>query len=92
MALGRTGMKTVTISMPESMKEFVETEVRTKGYGNVSEYFRELVRDAQTRASEARLQVLLLEGLSSGDDIQVTSEFWKDLRTEALSRLRDKQP
>ncbi len=37
-------MTTVTISMPESLREFVETQVRTKGYGNVSEYFRTLVR------------------------------------------------
>ena len=30
-------MTTVTISMPETLKAFVEEQVRTKGYGNVSE-------------------------------------------------------
>ena len=32
-------MTTVTISLPDSLKAFVDTQVSTKGYGNVSEYF-----------------------------------------------------
>ena len=41
-------MQTVTISLPESLKAFVETEVATKGFGNVSEYFRTLLREARS--------------------------------------------
>ena len=58
-------MTTVTISLPDSLKAFIDTEVATKGYGNVSEYVRGLLRDAQARAEEARLEALLLEGLAS---------------------------
>lgn len=58
-------MTTITISLPDSLKAFVETEVDTKGYGNVSEYFRTLLRDAQAKAQDARLEALLLEGLAS---------------------------
>ena len=58
-------MSTITISLPDSLKAFVETEVDTKGYGNVSEYFRTLLRDAQAKAKDARLEALLLEGLAS---------------------------
>ena len=54
-----------------------------KGYGNVSEYFRSLLRDAQKEEAEARLEALLLEGLAGGDDIPLTPEFWKDLKAEA---------
>ena len=32
-------MTTVTISLPESLREFVDRQVKTAGYGNVSEYF-----------------------------------------------------
>lgn len=76
-------MTTVTISMPESLKQFLEHEVQTKGYGNVSEYMRELLRQAQTRDAEARLEALLLEGLAGGEDIPLTPAFWQDLRTDA---------
>jgi antitoxin ParD1/3/4 len=76
-------MTTVTISMPESLKEFLEHEVETKGYGNVSEYMRELLRQAQAKDANARLEALLLEGLAGGDDIPVTPAFWKELKADA---------
>jgi antitoxin ParD1/3/4 len=76
-------MQTVTISLPESLKAFVETEVATKGFGNVSEYFRTLLREAQDRDAKARLEGLLLEGLASGKSKAVDKTFWADLRAEA---------
>ena len=76
-------MTTVTISLPESLKAFIDHQVATKGYGNVSEYFRSLLREAQKEEEDGRLEVLLLEGLASGDDVPVTPEFWKDLKAEA---------
>jgi antitoxin ParD1/3/4 len=76
-------MTTVTISLPDSLKQFIEREVRTKGYGNVSEYVRELLREAQQEANEAHLEALLLEGLQSGKDLPLTARFWRELRAEA---------
>ena len=76
-------MTTVTISLPESLKEFIDRQLATKGYGNVSECFRSLLRDAQKEEEDARLEALLLEGLASGADIPLTPEFWKDLKAEA---------
>ena len=58
-------MPTITISLPESLKTFVETQLTTKGFGNVSEYFRGLLREARAKEEEARLEALLLEGLAS---------------------------
>ena len=81
-------MTTVTISLPESLKEFVDVQVATKGYGNVSEYFRSLLREAQQKEADARLEALLLEGLASGDPIPVTKEFWTELRAEAVGRVQ----
>ena len=69
-------MTTVTISLPDSLKEFVDTQVATKGYGNVSEYFRSLLREAQQNEADARLEALLLEGLAS-ESIPLDEEFWK---------------
>jgi antitoxin ParD1/3/4 len=76
-------MTTVTISLPESLRAFIDHQLATKGYGNVSEYFRSLLREAQKEEEDGRLEVLLLEGLASGDDVPVTPEFWKDLKAEA---------
>jgi antitoxin ParD1/3/4 len=85
-------MTTVTISLPETLKTFIEEQLSTKGYGNVSEYFRSLLRDAQEREEEARIETLLLEGLTKGgDDIPITRAFWKELKTEALGLAKKHQ-
>jgi len=76
-------MTTVTVSMPDSLKEFLDREVATKGYGNVSEYIRSLLREAQAKESDARLYALLLEGMMSGEEIPVDEGFWKKLRADA---------
>ncbi len=80
-------MTTVTISLPESLKEFIDVEVQTKGYGNVSEYVRGLLRAAQTKDADARLEALLLEGLASGKAITLTPDLWPELKTVAAEIL-----
>jgi antitoxin ParD1/3/4 len=82
---------TLTISLPEPMRQFIEAQVNSKGFGNVSEYFRSLVREAQEREEKARLESLLLEGLSTGSEVEVTPEFWADLRAEAAQRLEKRR-
>jgi antitoxin ParD1/3/4 len=81
-------MTTVTISLPESLKEFVDAQVASKGYSDVSEYFRSLLREAQQKEADVRLEALLLEGLASGDPIPVDDKFWSELRTEAEHRVQ----
>jgi antitoxin ParD1/3/4 len=83
-------MTTVTISLPESLKEFIVVEVQTKGYGNVSEYVRGLLRAAQTKDADARLEALLLEGLA-GRDMAMTKDFWRELKTDAAQILARKR-
>jgi len=86
--IGGAPMKTVTISLPESLKSFVERQVATKDYGNVSEYFRTLLREARAREEDARLEALLVEGLASGEEIPLTKEFWRELKSEATGIAR----
>ena len=81
-------MTTVTISLPESLKSFIDEQIATKGYGNVSEYFRTLLREAQAKEEDAKLEALLIEGLTSGEDIPISREFWSELRTEAAELAR----
>lgn len=59
-------MTTLTISLPDSLKVFIDREVDTKGYGNVSEYVRGLLRQAQANEADARLEALLSRDLPRG--------------------------
>ena len=83
-------MTTVTISLPESLKTFVEEQLASKGYGNVSEYFGSLLREAQAREEDARLEGLLVEGLATGgQDLPLTREFWTGLKAEAMELAKN---
>lgn len=52
-------MSTMNISLPDSLKVFVEQQVAEKGYGTASEYVRGLIRREQDRE---HLRKLLLAG------------------------------
>ena len=49
-------MKSMNISLPESMRTYVEEQVGSGGYSTVSEYFRKLVRQDQKRKATERLE------------------------------------
>jgi len=83
---------TVTISLPDSLKSFVETQLATKGYGNVSEYFRSLLREAQAKEQDAKLEALLLEGLAS-KQIPLDPAFRRGLEAKTeqiLAKYKDR--
>ena len=91
-------MTTLTISLPESLKQFVDAQVASKGYGNVSEYFRSLLREAQQKEADARLETLLLEGLAS-ESIPLDEQFWlrfkaktTEIRRKYAGRAKTKLP
>lgn len=68
-------MSSVSISLPDSLREFVERRTEEQGYGTVSDYLCDLILKDQMRQGEDRLETLLLEGFNSGDPIEVTPEY-----------------
>ena len=82
-------MTSLNISLPDSLREWIDTLVARGGYGNASEYVRELIRQDQKRRDEERLDRLLLEGRESGEPVEVTPEFWKRLRQDAVARAKE---
>ncbi|MEA3052985.1 MAG: antitoxin ParD1/3/4 [Sphingomonadales bacterium] len=52
----------MNISLPDSLKGFIDEQVAERGYSTSSEYLRELIRKDQDRQ---HLRKLLLEGAAS---------------------------
>ena len=72
-------LTTVNISLPNSLKEYIEAQVLKDGYSTTSEYVRELIREDKKRRDQEKLESMLIEGLDSGVTVQATPEFWSEL-------------
>ncbi len=79
---------TMNISLPDTMKAEVEQIVATEGYGNTSEFFRDLVRNYLKQRQERELEAVLLERLKDTDDRAFNIE---DVRIELAKRLSKKK-
>lgn len=73
----------MNISLPESLKHFVDQQVADRSYGTSSEYVRELIRHDQDRQL---LRGLLLKGLLSAPGAPVDDDYFAALRNRAQRR------
>lgn len=81
-------MSTMNISLPDTLKSFVDTQVADGGYGTSSEYVRELIRRDQDRL---RLRSLILEGAESGRGKSTFDKsYFAALRAKALKQQKAK--
>jgi antitoxin ParD1/3/4 len=84
-------MTTLKITLPESMKEFVQEQVRSGGYRTTSDYVQALIHAAQVRAAKQELEEKLIEGLESGPATPMMKEDWDELKRRVWEREKDRQ-
>ena len=72
-------MTTMNISLPESLRGFVEQRAAS-GFGSASEYIRSLIREDEKRSAQEHLEKMLLEGINSGPAEPWTADDWAELR------------
>ena len=78
-------MTTMNISLPDSLKAFVDEQVASRGYGTSSEYVRELIRKDADRLS---LRSLLLEGAASSPAGAADAGYFDALKKRVRKRAR----
>ena len=76
-------MSTMNISLPDSLKDFVDAQLGPRGFGTSSEYMRELIRKEQDRQ---QLRGLLLAGGQSPSTAPVDSAYFDALRQRINSQ------
>jgi antitoxin ParD1/3/4 len=80
-------MQTMNISLPETLKDFVDQQIAAGRYSTASEYVRELIRNDEKQKPEEQLSTLLRKGLQS-KETKLTREDWKAIRAEAMARVK----
>lgn len=73
-------MATMNVSLPDEMKRFVEGQVATGLYANVSDYVRDVIRARQR--SQADLDALLEEGEASATSPLGPREIVEDVKRQ----------
>ncbi len=83
-------MQSMNISLPDTLKLFVDTQIESGRYSSVSEYMRELIRADEKRKAEDRLEALLLDGLR-GEETEFTRDDLAAIRRQALAKLESRK-
>ena len=76
-------MSTMNISLPGSLKAFVNRRLKSGDYGTTSEYLRELIRKDQARL---QLRQLLIDGLDSPVVGSPDKTYWAGKRRRLARR------
>ncbi|WP_092616435.1 type II toxin-antitoxin system ParD family antitoxin [Jiangella sp. DSM 45060] len=79
-------MSTMNISLPETLKAFVEQQVTERGYGTSSEYVRDLIRRDQ---DQQRLRALVLDGAASAPAGVADAAYFDALRSRIGSPVEE---
>lgn len=75
-------MSTMNISLPDTLKAYIDDQVADRGYGTSSEYIRDLVRKDQDRQA---LKSLLLDGARSNPTEPFDDAYFAILRARVGS-------
>ncbi|MFC0132777.1 type II toxin-antitoxin system ParD family antitoxin [Massilia eurypsychrophila] len=78
-------MNTMSISLPDALKSFVDEQVAERGYSTSSEYVHELIRND---ADRLHLRALLLEGAASAPAAPADAAYFEALRERVQRRVR----
>ena len=78
----------LTISMPDQLNAYVEGQIAEGRYGNVSEYFRDLIRRDQERRSEAlaELRAMIEKAEASGISERTVEDIVGEVKREAAAK------
>ena len=84
-------MDTLTITLPTSLREFVDQQVASRGMTSPSDFFQELLdHERQSIDRKAGLEATLLEGLDQGPGVEFTREWWQQQQQAWLAEVQPK--
>lgn len=83
-------MTNLNISVPDSMRIYIENKIEREGYGTISEYIRDLIR-ADEREESEYFDRLIAEAHASGPFVEHTKSDIDELKAETLKRIEERK-
>ena len=84
-------MTQLTITLPESLKTFVEEQSARDGYDSPDAFITALIREAQEGLPDEEVEAKLLEALESGPSTAMSRDDWDFIRREVGRRHAARQ-
>ncbi len=81
-------IRSMNISLPETLRERLEEKLVRQAYGSASEYVRQLIRQDLERDAREKVEALLLKGVHAKRRIKVTPEWWQQKEARIHTRPR----
>ena len=78
-------MATMNISLPDPMRDWVQTQINSGQYASSSDYVRDLIRRDQERRDKLQaLQAAITKGIESGEAKDFNVEDFKQRMLDGL--------
>jgi antitoxin ParD1/3/4 len=79
-------MHEIEVSLPDELMEYVNQQVRSGGYNDISQYLHDLITFDERDQAEARLEALILDGVTSGEPREMTDDDWNNIHRKIRER------
>jgi antitoxin ParD1/3/4 len=76
---------TIAITLPDSLKSFVDAQVSAGGFEGASDYVAFLLEKAQLQQHRAEIDAKLRDGVASGFS-EMTADDWQRLKDRVAQR------
>jgi antitoxin ParD1/3/4 len=77
----------ITLKLPEAIREWIEEQVAGGSYKSASELVRQLVEEEKRRRLRNQIDANLHEAIDSGRSTTMTKVDWDQIRKEGRKRL-----
>jgi antitoxin ParD1/3/4 len=78
----------LNISLPLTLKRWVEEQIDHGGYGTASEYIRQLIREERKRQGRVHVEAKLQEAMDSGEPSTVNATTWMESEKRVQERIK----
>ena len=78
-------MTQITVELPDELAIQIQSHITQGEFSNLGEYVVYLLQQEQSRLRSTQLEKMFLEGLDSGELIEITDQWWEQKHQEILS-------
>jgi antitoxin ParD1/3/4 len=81
----------MNVSLPPSLKRWVDEQAESQGYQTASEFVRDVLRQASALHLQERIDPMLIEAMESGATIEMNDADWQEIRRTARATAKRAQ-